>query len=167
MVMQVATLDILTEKARFDPQVARAIGEAIELEVNRSRDALATSQELSDVRHALGGDITELRHEFSALRHEFSTLRQEMKADLGTLRQEVKADFGTLRQEVKADLGTLRQEFKADIADLRSEFKSDIARLEVKLESNKAELVRWVFLAIMGQSTLLAGLMYFFLQHMR
>ncbi len=107
--MQVATLDILTEKGGFAPEVARAIGEAIELESSRSQDAWATRQDLSEMHLALSQELTELR----------------------------------------------------------GEFKRDVAGLEVKLEAHKAELVRWVFLAILGQGTLLTGLMYFFLQFVR
>ena len=41
-VMYVATLDILTEKGGFKPEAARAIGEAIELEIARSRETSAS-----------------------------------------------------------------------------------------------------------------------------
>ena len=53
-VMYVATLDILTEKGGFDPQAARAIGEAIDLEIARSRDSSATREDVAECRHALG-----------------------------------------------------------------------------------------------------------------
>jgi hypothetical protein len=98
--MQVETLDLLTAKGRFDPQTARAIGEAISLETRRSTDSLATKQ----------------------------------------------------------DLVELRAHSKSDVAELRTEMK-------VELQSVKAELVRWIFLTMMGQSAMLLGGMYFLLQH--
>jgi hypothetical protein len=51
------------------------------------------------------------------------------------------------------------------MAALRAEVKEEIAALRTELYSIKAEIVRWVFLAIMGQSAMLLGAMYFLLQH--
>lgn len=36
--------------------------------------------------------------------------------------------------------------------------------LKLHLSETKAELVRWVFMAIIGQTTLLTGIMYFLLK---
>jgi hypothetical protein len=49
MVMQVDALDILTTKGRFAPEVARAIGEAMDLQIERAHESLATSRQLSEV----------------------------------------------------------------------------------------------------------------------
>jgi len=38
------------------------------------------------------------------------------------------------------------------------------ARLEVRIENAKGENMRWTFLVMIGQVTLLAGIMYFLLQ---
>jgi DNA anti-recombination protein RmuC len=164
MIMQVATLDILTEKGHFTPEVARAIGEAIELESERSRAPLATNQRLSEVQQALSADTRQLRYE---LQSEIAELRQEFKNDIAELRQELKADIAELRHEIKSDIAALRQEFKSDMAALRTELKGDIAALQVKLEASKSEVVRWVFGVMIGQSALLLSGTYFFLQHAR
>jgi DNA anti-recombination protein RmuC len=153
MIMQVATLDILTEKGHFTPEVARAIGEAIELESERSRAPLATNQRLSEVQQALSADATQLRY--------------ELTGEIAELRQELKSGLAELRQEFKSGLAELRQEFKSDLAALRTELKGDIAALQVKLEASKAEVVRWVFGVMIGQSALLLSGMYFLLQHAR
>lgn len=50
MSMQIQTLDILIEKAHFDPQVARAIAEAIAVETNNVSTTLATKQDLAEVK---------------------------------------------------------------------------------------------------------------------
>ncbi|MBI4621856.1 MAG: hypothetical protein HY736_01385 [Verrucomicrobia bacterium] len=49
---------------------------------------------------------------------------------------------------------------KLDLSDVRRE-------LEVKLESVKSELVRWVFLCILGQTAVLLGAAYFFVSRVR
>jgi seryl-tRNA synthetase len=126
-VMYVATLDILTEKGGFNPQAARAIGEAIDLEIARSRAATATREDLSEFRRALseviGARGVETEKNISALRTELSGVRAELKDDINKLRTEQKGD--------------------------------------------KADLVRWVFVVIMGQSAMLLGILYFFIRYFK
>ena len=61
--MYVATLDILTEKGGFSPQAARAIGEAIDLAIARSRDASASRGHVSECRRAVSEEIGALKVE--------------------------------------------------------------------------------------------------------
>jgi hypothetical protein len=64
---------------------------------------------------------------------------------------------------------------KADLAHLESRFDMKLEQLELRLESRlgvrienvKVKCVRWTFLAMVGQVTMLAGLMYFMLQNLR
>ena len=55
MDMQVAALDILTTKGGFSPAAARAIGEAMDLQIARSYQDLATNQRLDETRLRLEG----------------------------------------------------------------------------------------------------------------
>ena len=61
MAMQLAALDILITKGGFAPESARAIGEAVDLEIERSRESLATGQQLTDTRLMLEGQLTDTR----------------------------------------------------------------------------------------------------------
>ncbi len=88
--MQAATLEIL-EKARFAPEQARAVAQAIEIELVAQRDVLATKSDVNDARHGL----------------------------------------------------------------------------ELKIEAARSELVRWVFLCILGQTAMLLGAAYFFVSRLR
>lgn len=106
MAMQAATLEIL-EKADLPPRQARAIAQAIELEVSAGHTSLVTRQDLLVVKH-------ELQHE------------------IGT---------------VKQDLQLVKQELRTEIAD------------------SKSDVVRWVFLCILGQSAMLLGIGYFLFSH--
>ena len=65
--MQVAALDILTTKGRFAPEVARAIGEAMDLQIESTYEGLATAQQLSDTRVGLERLYAELKSEVIAL----------------------------------------------------------------------------------------------------
>ena len=53
MAMQVAAIDILTTKGRFTPEVARAIGEAMDLQISSTYGNFATNQRLNEVRAGL------------------------------------------------------------------------------------------------------------------
>jgi hypothetical protein len=94
MAMQLAALDILITKGGFAPESARAIGEAVDLEIEHSRNSLATSQQVTDTRHQLGQKI-----------------------------------------------------------------EAETAAALVKLEAMKGEILRWMFVAMTGQTVVLVGLM--------
>lgn len=40
-------------------------------------------------------------------------------------------------------------------------------RVETDLQTVKADLVRWVFVVIMGQSAMLLGVLYFFMKYLK
>jgi len=60
--MLAASLEIL-ERAQVPPLQARAIVQAIELELVAQRDVLATKQDISLLRHEFRGDLQEMRHD--------------------------------------------------------------------------------------------------------
>ena len=130
MAMQLAALDILITKGGFAPESARAIGEAVDLEIERSRESLATGQQLADTRRALEKQITDTRVE---LEQRITKLEHRVE--------------------------TVRLELLAKIEEVRLELKADIARLEAKIETTKAEVLRWMFVAMTGQTVVLVGLM--------
>lgn len=152
-VMYVATLDILTEKGGFNPEAARAIGEAIDLEIARSRAGWAAREDVTESRRALGEEIGVLRTEteknISALRSELHAVRIELKEDINALRTELKGDINALRTELNRDISALRTELK------------------VEMQTIKADLVRWVFVAMTGQSAMLLGVLYFFMKYLK
>jgi hypothetical protein len=81
MAVQAASLEIL-EKAAVPPAQARAIVQAIEIEIAGAKDTLATKQDVLILRH----EIAELRTE---LRSEMTELRTELRSEMTGLRREV------------------------------------------------------------------------------
>lgn len=152
-VMYVATLDILTEKGGFHPQAARAIGEAIDLEIARSREMTASREDVGACRRELKEDI--------------GALRIELKEDLGALRTELKGDISALRAELKEDMGALRSELKGDIGQLSSKMSTLHSGLNVEIQTVKADLVRWVFVVVIGQMAVLLGVLYFLAKYLK
>jgi hypothetical protein len=71
----------------------------------------------------------------------------------------------------KADLAQLEARIDIKFEKFRSEFDLKLGeimvQLGVQIEGVKTECVRWTFLAMVGQVSMLAGIMYFMLQHLR
>jgi hypothetical protein len=80
MAVQAASLEIL-EKAALPPVQARAIVQAIEIEIAGARDTLATKHDLLVLRSEITEKISELRAEMHGLAS--SQVRQMYAAMLG------------------------------------------------------------------------------------
>lgn len=145
MIVQVATLDILTQRAHLDPEVARAIGDAIAMEVEIAREPLATQQELVATKQELKHGIQELRQEmhagFAQLKHEITEVRSEMRVELSVMR--------------------------AEISDLRFEVKNELAEFRTHLEAKIGEMARWMLGGFISFFLALLGSVYFTIQHVR
>ena len=70
MAVQPASLEVL-EKAAVPPVQARAIVQAIEIEIAGAKETLATKQDVLILRHEIAEMRTELRQEIAGLRHSF------------------------------------------------------------------------------------------------
>lgn len=123
----------LLERAKLPTEQALALAQAIELEVASQREAMVT-------------------------RSDFLELRGEFRSELGPLKTDVaglKADVS----ELKADVSELKRGF-AQLGNDMLEWKSEI---RVEMHAIKAELVRWVFTVMLGQTAVLLGGGYFIL----
>jgi|SRR5438067_13913529 len=103
MAVQAASLEIL-EKAAVPPAQARAIVQAIEIEIAGAKDTLATKQDVLILRH----EIAELRTE---LRSEMTELRTELRSEMTELGTELRSKMTELRREVEGKLS--QSEFHA------------------------------------------------------
>ena len=95
MAVQPASLEVL-EKAAVPPAQARAIVQAIEIEIAGAKDTLATKQDSL------------------ILRHEMAELRAELKVEMAELRAELRTEMGELRHELREKLS--RSEFQVAMA---------------------------------------------------
>jgi hypothetical protein len=144
--MQAATLEIL-EKADLPPKQARAIAQAIEIEMAAGHGALATRADLLGLQHALESQLGALRHDHES---KLDAFRHDHESQFGALRQEL----GVFRRDHDSQLGAFKHDHESQFGALRS-------GLELKMAEHKSELVRWVFLCILGQSAMLLGVGYF------
>lgn len=91
MAMQLAALDILITKGGFAPESARAIGEAVDLEIERSRESLATSQQVAELSSKVDLNKYELLAKIESTKSEvlrlmFWALTAQTAAIVGLLR---------------------------------------------------------------------------------
>ena len=158
MDMQVAALDILTTKGGFAPAAARAIGEAMDLQIARSYDDLATNQKLDETRVLLESKIdgfrTELKSDIFKLDSKIDSVRVDLGSKIEQLRMELKADIAV----VEAKLDGTRLKLEGAFATLEQSVRLQIAEA-------KAQFWHWMIWLMMGQTAALAGLMKLFMPH--
>jgi hypothetical protein len=98
MAVHPASLEIL-EKAAVPPAQARAIVQAIEIEIAGAKETLATRQDMLILRHEMVEMRTELRQDMAELRtelrHQMTGLRTELKQDIADLRHSFELKFAS------------------------------------------------------------------------
>src|SRR5213082_41015 len=144
MAVQAASLEIL-EKAAVPPAQARAIVQAIEIEIAGAKDTLATKQDVL------------------ILRHEIAELRTELRSEMTELRTELRSEMTELRTELRSDMTELGTELRSKMTELRREVEGKLSQSEFHAAMTSS--VRHMYGAIMGQFALLLGVAYFFVSH--
>src|SRR5436853_1868385 len=107
MSMQAASLEVL-EKANLPAPQARAIVQAIEIEIAGACDTLATKQDtlllrqdMAELGHDLRKEMSELGHD---LRQEMSDLRHGLELKIEGMRSEVHASASSISRQMYAAL---------------------------------------------------------------
>jgi hypothetical protein len=138
MIMHVAALDVLTMKGGFAPEAARAIGEAMDMEIARSRETLATSQQLTEARDSLSERIEEVNRTLS---DRIEEMGRTLTARIDKLEHSLRTDIAVL--STKIDGMVQRSEFDAKLDSFRHEIDAKLAKLH-------SGVVRWVFVVALG-----------------
>lgn len=134
MAPKAATVDLLVKKARFEPQVAMAVAEAIDHAMNDSQFVTVPvlDARLSEFRAEVRADLLRLDHKIDT---RFSELDRKMDAGFaGT-----KVAFAEIDRKIEVAVATLDKKIGVAVAD------------------TKAELVRWVFITMAGNVVLSGG----------
>jgi len=146
MAVQPASLEVL-EKAAVPPAQARAIVQAIEIEIAGAKDTLATKQDMLILRH----EMAELR---GGLRQEMAELRTELRQEMVEVRTELRQEMAGVRTELRQQIA----ELSGDMTGLRHSF-------EIRLASTVTQ--PQLYAALLGQMALLLGIAYFFVTHLQ
>jgi hypothetical protein len=134
MALHAATVEILVEKARFEPQVAFGVAEAIELAMTQAQFVTVP---ILDAR------LHEVRAEIRVLEGKLDASTREHKADM----QRLSAEF-----DANLDAKLNAQSAKTDMQFAKME--TQFAKIDTKLAELEAKLVRWVFLVMLGNVAL-------------
>ncbi|NUO06792.1 MAG: DUF1640 domain-containing protein [Candidatus Brocadia sinica] len=146
------TLEIYEDlKSQFKEEEARTLTKALE-------KSLEEYQKKQESFLATKDDIVKLREE---VKDDITKLREEVKGDIAKLREEVKGDIAKLREEVKGDIAKLRGETKDDINKLWVGTNADINKLRNELANAKAEIIKWLFIFLIGQGVSIIGILKF------
>src|SRR5205085_12551973 len=142
MSMQAASLEVL-EKANLPAPQARAIVQAIEIEIAGARDTLATKQDTLLLRQDMAERGRDLRQEMAKLGHD---LRQEM-ADL------------------RQGMSKLGQDLRQEMSDIRHGLELKIEGMRSEIHASASSISRQMYGALLGQMAVLLGIAYFFVAH--
>src|SRR5437660_11019396 len=135
MSMQAASLEVL-EKANLPAPQARAIVQAIEIEIAGARDTLPTKQDTLLLRQ----DMAELGHD---LRKEMSELGHDLRKEMSELGHDLRQEMSDLRHGLELKIEGMRSEVHASASSLSGQ----------------------MYAARLGQMAVLLGIAYFFAAH--
>ena len=140
MALHAATVAILIERSKFEPEVALGVAEAIDLAMTQAQFVTVP---LLDAR----------LHE---IKTELRVLAEKVDAKLDT--SVYKADMQRFNAEFNAKFAAMDAKFDANLATLDAKFDKKLGALDAKLDRKLAELearlVRWVFLVMLGNVAL-------------
>jgi transposase len=145
MAIQAAAVEVLIQKARFEPEVALGIAEAIETSM---MSAQFVTVPILDARlHELKA---ETRIALASLEYKVSAAIQELSA-------KVDHRYAELDAKIDRKWGELDAKMDRILGQLDGKIDRRYGELETAIERSKAGLVRWVFLAMLGNVALSAG----------
>lgn len=163
MSLNASAVEILIDKGRFEPEVALGIAEAIEASMTKSE--FVTVPILDARLHELRADtrmsLLTLEHTMNA---GFQDLKSGMDRRFGEMDAKMDRRFGEMDAkmdrkfaETEGRFGEMDAKMDRKFADTDAGVDRKLGELELKMERIKADLVRWVFLVMLGNVALSAG----------
>jgi hypothetical protein len=141
MAVNAAAVEILIEKGRFEPEVALCIAKAIEASMMHAQ---LVTVPIFDAR---------LQELSAQTRMSLMSLEAAIDRKFG----QVECKFGELDAKIDLKFGELDAKIDRKWGELDGKIDRRCGELETKMEGIKAELIRWVFLAMLGNVALSAG----------
>jgi len=152
MTMKVATVEILIEKAHFEPRVAVAVAEAMDEAIDaKSRETQPVTVPVFEERFAASEAKIDAR--FAA---------SEAKIDARFAASEAKIDARFAASESKID-----GRFAAFDAKIDARFVASESQIDARFASFKSEMLLHFYGAILSQFAVLLALAYFFVSHLK
>jgi hypothetical protein len=155
MAVHASTIGILVDKGKFTPEVALAIGEAL--------DNTMQASELVTVS-TLDNRIADLRREIDV---RFANFEREIDAKFAEARRYVDARFAEMQRDMDARFTRVDAQFQK--VDAR--FDEQLHIMNMRIAECKISMIRWFVGISIAQTAMLAavivGAMYLLLQYVR
>ena len=144
--MHAATVELLVQKAHLDPDTALAIATAIDMAL---QNAQLVTVAVLDAR--------------------FAAFEAKIEARFAAFEAKIDARFAASEAKIDARFAAAGAKTDARFAAIDARFVALEAKMNAALEKTKAELVRWVFLVMLGNVALsvAANAVVNALQHLR
>ncbi|MXY39853.1 MAG: DUF1640 domain-containing protein [Rhodospirillaceae bacterium] len=81
-----------------------------------------------------------------------------LKSDIVQVVAALKTDIAQVVATLKTDIAQVEATLKADIAQVEASLKTDIAQVGARIEAVKADLLKWMFGALIAQGGLIVAL---------
>jgi hypothetical protein len=155
--MHAATVELLVQKAHLDPDTALAIATAIDMALQNAQLVTVT---ILDARFATWEAKIDAR---------FTAFEARIDARFAVAEANVNGRFAAAEAKTDARFAAINARFVALEAKIDARFSASEAKMDAALQKTKAELVRWVFLVMLGNVALsvAANAVVNALQHLR
>jgi hypothetical protein len=162
--MHAATVELLVQKAHLDPDTALAIATAIDMAL---QNAQLVTVAILDARFLAFEAKIDAR--FAASEGKIDMRFAAVDSRFGALEAKMDARFAASEAKIDVRFAAVDSRFGALEAKMDGRFAASEAKWEAALEKTKAELVRWVFLVMLGNVALsvAANALLNALQHLR
>lgn len=167
--MHAATVDLMMKKARFESETALAVAEAFDIAIQQAQ--LVTVPTL-DLRFAatqadVGARFADLRsyvdERFARIDARLVEFEAKLEVRFAQQDKNLLAQFATRSETdarflaIEGRLASLEARFDRFEAMIDVRFALQEERIDKKLEALKAEVVRWVFLVMLGNAAISAA----------
>ena len=125
-----------------------------EIKAGIDRVQAATKAEIVKAEGATKAEIVKVAASVETSREETRAEIAKVAASVETSRQQAKAEIA----KIEASVETSRQQTKAEIAKAESAFKTEVAKVEARIQAVKADLLKWMFGAMIAQCGLIVAL---------
>ena len=117
-------------------------------------EALAKEQvQLLNSNLATKVDILALKADIEGVKAEVKNVKAELEAKI----EMVKAELDAKIEGVKADVKNVKAELEAKIEMVKAELEVKIESIKTDIQATKVDLVKWMVMAMIAQSTLIVA----------
>jgi hypothetical protein len=93
-----------------------------------------------------------------------AALAAELRGEIRTLATELRGEMKTLAAELRGEMKALAAELRGEMAKLAADLRGE---LKAEIHATGSNIVRQLYLAVLGQMAVMLGFAYFFATNLR